>query len=619
MDDGKPNRCSNPSNRDKDLATTNSGIRMTAYSSKFHAHREESLRKLTNVYRPIVSHAFLGLNYVKQHMMSDSGWCFQDLVDQMEHFKRMMKTYQSVSNLEKKADSAMYKEVLRKLRNKVHDGRLLLYARKNQKQIGSSNFKDKPRVRLYKDMSLFEISERIDQQSFVLRKEYDRLHFRCGELKQKLQALVHERDFIDTRMVFYNNFGLEENEKAKLCRNKIQASRVRLNAAQTINTTYKKIIKILRNDANYYEPIIRSLIDDIKDQEGYINFIIGVGNPALVQFRKLSNFYTRKRDAMQRTSTRFYDEIMDHLHTGFKKTGLPSANKITNASELINRYNRSSRDMRVLEIELSKVESVIKHLETVTLSAHSTQVYRTIRTQSGANAKLQRWLQFGALANEMLEIKTQKSEIVRNLLRHNYTGWPQKNRYKEKKLRLAIKREDDYEADMIQQMKEISPHIVLIRFTLYRLNDMLRFVNYRSQTPAMRYPTEDLKLPLLKFENPPGRAYPPLPFEENLENLMKVVQEKLKKLLKVFKIKEQTESLMEKRRHIYNEELQKSYTRYDDDYSILDHLYQHSRISDHPDEEPSTIKIWAGVPNRARIKQRSAAIIEEQRRLVTGH
>lgn len=44
---------------------------------------------------------------------------------------------------------------------------------------------------------------------------------------------------------------------------------------------------------------------------------------------------------------------------------------------------------------------------------------------------------------------------------------------------------------------------------------MLRFVNYRSQTPAMRYPTEDLKLPLLKFENMPGRAYPPLPFEEN--------------------------------------------------------------------------------------------------------
>lgn len=86
----------------------------------------------------------------------------------------------------------------------------------------------------------------------------------------------------------------------------------------------------------------------------------------------------------------------------------------------------------------------------------------------------------------MLEIRTQKSEIVRNLLRHNYTGWPQKlaqfikrlwthlkyilffsfvcrNRYIEKQLRSAIKREDDYEADMIQQMKENSPLIVLIR------------------------------------------------------------------------------------------------------------------------------------------------------------
>ncbi|KAI9579801.1 hypothetical protein GQX74_000589 [Glossina fuscipes] len=557
---------------------------MAAYSSKFSAHREQTLSKLTNAYRPIVSHAFLGLNFVKQHMMSDGSWCFQHLVDQMEQFKRMMKTYQSVSNLEKKAESAMYKEVLQKLRNNVHDGRLLLCACKNQKQTGSNNFKDKTSARLYKDMSLLEISERVDQQSFVLRKEYDRLQFRCGELKQKLHSLVLERDYIRTRIVFFNNFPLEEGEKAKLCRNKIQASRIRLKAAQTINITYKKIIKILRNDANYYEPIIRSLINDIKDQEGYINFIIGVGNPALEQFRKLSNFHT-----------------------------------VASASELINRYNRSSKDMQTLEVELSKVEAVIKHLETVTLSSQSTEVYRTIRTQSGANAKLQRWLQFGALANEMLEIKTQKSEIVRNLLRHNYNGWPRKNEFIEKKLRSAIKREDEYEAHLVQQMKEISPYIVLIRFTLYRLNDMLRVVNYRSRTPAMRYPNADLKLPLLKFESTPGRAYPPLPFEENLEKLMKVVQEKLKKLLQAFTIKTQTENLMERHRHIYNQQLRKSYKRCDDEDSNLDHLYQHSRISDDIDEEASTTKIWAGVPNRARIKQRSAAIIEEQRRLVAGH
>uniref|UniRef100_A0A1A9V0F0 Uncharacterized protein n=1 Tax=Glossina austeni TaxID=7395 RepID=A0A1A9V0F0_GLOAU len=599
------------------MKTTNSGIRMAACSSKFHAHREVSLKKLTNVHRPIDSHGFLGLNYVKQHMMSDSNWCFEHLMDQMEHFNRMMKTYQNVSNLEKKADSAMYKEVLRKLRNNVHDGRRVLCARKNQKQ--KDYFEDKTSARLYKDMSIVKISERIDQQSFVLRKEYDRLRCRCGELKQKLQASVHERHSIEARMFFLNNFGLEEDEKAKLCRNKIHASHVRLNAAQTINSTYKKIIKILRNDANYYEPIIRSLIDDIKDQERYINFIIDVGNPALVEFRKLSNFYTRKRDAMQRSLARFYNDIVDHLHIGFKKTGRPSANKITKASQLNNRYNRSSRDMRTLQKELSKVQTVIKDLETVTFS-QSTQVYRAIRTQSGDSAKLQRWLQFGALANEMMETKARRSEILRNLLRHNYTGWPEiRYQYIEEKLRSAIKREDDYEAEMIQQMKDVSPHIVLIRFTLYRLNDMLRFVNYRSQIPAMRYPTEDLKLPLLQFENTPGCAYLPLPFEENLENLMKVVQEKLKKLLQVFEISNQTEELMEKHTHIYNEELQKSYTRNDDEDSNLYNLCQHLRKSDHLDKEASTSKIWAGVPNRARIKQRSAAIIEEQRRLVARH
>lgn len=85
----------------------------------------------------------------------------------------------------------------------------------------------------------------------------------------------------------------------------------------------------------------------------------------------------RKRDAMQKTLTQFHHDIMDHLHIGFKKTGLPSVNKITNASQLINHYNRTSRDMRTLETELSKVETLIKHLETVTLSSHPAQVYRT--------------------------------------------------------------------------------------------------------------------------------------------------------------------------------------------------------------------------------------------------
>uniref|UniRef100_A0A1A9WFM1 Uncharacterized protein n=1 Tax=Glossina brevipalpis TaxID=37001 RepID=A0A1A9WFM1_9MUSC len=486
-------------------------------SSKFAAHRQESLNKVTNVHRPIVSHAFLGLRYVKQHMMSDNNWGFQQLADQMENFKRMMKTYQTVSSLEKKADSYMYNKVLKKLRNKVRDGRLLLYTHKNQKQKVTNYFHDKTRICLYKDMSLFEISEKLDQQTFVLRKEHDRLQFRCEELKKKLEALV------------------------------------------------------------------------------------------------------RRRNEMQKTLGRFYKDITNPSNFGFKKTTVPTENKSISASDLINRYNRSSREMQILEIELLKIKNVIKVLETVTLSSNSTDVYRTIRTQSSANARLLHWLRLGELGNEMLENKSRKSEIVQSLLRHNYAGWPRGNASKAKKLRLGIKYEDEFEADMIQQMKDISPFIVLIRFTLYRLHDMLRVVNYRTRTPAMRHPTEDLKLPLLKFESPAAHTYPPLAFEENLEDLMKVVQEKLKKLLHVFETKTVTETAMEKCRRIYNQQLRSSYSRYDDEDNNSDHLYQRDKLSTDLDEEAGTSKDWAGVPSRARIKQRSATIVEEQKRHITGH
>lgn len=106
-----------------------------------------------------------------------------------------------------------------------------------------------------------------------------------------IKQLQYEKATLENHILFQTYYDTEEEKKVTAFKKKLAASSIRLKAAQTVNSTYKKIIEVLLQDAIYYDVIIRSLVDDIKDQENYVNYILDVGKPAFALFRVLSLNY----------------------------------------------------------------------------------------------------------------------------------------------------------------------------------------------------------------------------------------------------------------------------------------------------------------------------------------
>lgn len=89
---------------------------------------------------------------------------------------------------------------------------------------------------------------------------------------------------IDESMIELNS------TKAKLEKD-IVNSKTRCEAFAVINTTYKAIKKTLEQDAIFYEPILQSLEQDIKDQSAFIQHILFLGAPAIHKFKQISAEY----------------------------------------------------------------------------------------------------------------------------------------------------------------------------------------------------------------------------------------------------------------------------------------------------------------------------------------
>lgn len=145
--------------------------------------------------------------------------------------------------------------------------------------------------RLYQKMPVSMVVDNINQRTFILRRERDRLDYRLKQLKETYHLQLLERATIENRIKYQNEFILEEELKVHGFLKNVEKSKIRLKAIKTINSTYQKVIQVLRHDEIFYEPILRSLSKDIDDQANFIKHILYLGTPAIAKYRKLSEEY----------------------------------------------------------------------------------------------------------------------------------------------------------------------------------------------------------------------------------------------------------------------------------------------------------------------------------------
>ncbi|XP_036317769.1 uncharacterized protein LOC118732762, partial [Rhagoletis pomonella] len=225
-----------------------------------------------------------------------------------------------------------------------------------------------------------------------------------------------ERAVLENRIKYENEFVLEEELKSRVFRKKIENSNVRLKAIKTINGTYRKMIQVLRHDGIFYEPILRSLSQDIEDQANFIKHILYLGMPAIAKFKELSEEYRQMEDK-SRKSMQSKLQMMSQYRKDAKRSSLPkqtikSGDPISKAK----RYVRETTSMMFLKNELEVIENTIKQVKFATLCSQAKEIYPRIKSQMENNIKLNKMIENDMLGHQTLEMKMKRAEVLEGIL-----------------------------------------------------------------------------------------------------------------------------------------------------------------------------------------------------------
>nr|AAX33647.1 Dbuz\CG14609a-PA [Drosophila buzzatii] len=556
-------------------------------------------------------HGLFGMSYVRQHVMVDDRWTPNSLTEEYGGMADLLARRAVFKRHETKANRQRYVLESKRLKLQCRDGRVKL----QNILVGESghtihNLLDnhKDMQRLYQRMPIDQVVDNINQRTFVMRKERDRLECRLGQLKKTYKEILMKRALLENRIKYQNEYVLDEEVKSRDFIKRIENSNVRLKAVKAINGTYLKMIQVLRHDATFYEPILRSLNGDMEDQANFIKHILYLGMPAIAKFKELNQEYRHLEDKARKNL-----QAKLQMVSSFK--GIRPINSVvltTHAKPKVEiphsadpkRYVRETRSMLVLKLVLKSVEKTIEEIKFVTLCSQAKEIYPRMKCQVDNNEKLHRIIECDMLAHEMLETKMKCSNVLKGVLMNNLSEEEINRLELLKDLRKAIAEESEKEQETLKYLKNRGDAFVMLRVSIWNMIEILRHVDRQPKLLRSQYPNSYLKLPLLKFEMLNVRSAAPEIYEENIDIVMHVLKRKLYKLMKGY-LMEMKPALIARNRDEYHADFLASHNMFE---QVDDNAQNIEYIEDDLLVENKTL---ADVPSRKHIKMQSVKFLEE--------
>ncbi|KAH8344362.1 hypothetical protein KR084_010180 [Drosophila pseudotakahashii] len=597
-----------------------------AYIPRRDKNREKDVLAPKPVHpRSLRFHGFFGMSYVHQHVMVDERWTPNSLTEQFKGMTDLLTRRLVFKNHESKANRQRYFRENKRLKLQCRDGRTKLQnilVNDNTHKIRNFLINHKDMQRLYQKMPIHLVVDNINQRTFVMRKERDRLEFRLDQLKQHYKEQLLRRALLQNRIKYQNEFILDEELKSRVFLKKIENSNVRLKAIKTINNTYKKMIQVLVHDEIFYEPILRSLSSDMDDQSNFIKHILFLGMPAIAKFKELNDEFRNMEDKSRKNL-----QVKLQMLASLKKPAGTSINfnkpKEAPPTTNLKRYVRETQSMMILKLELKAVEKTIKEVKFVTLCSQAKEIYprfvisliafipqylyifySRMKSQVDNNDKLHRMIVNDMLAHEMLETKMKCASVLKGVLVNNLSEEEINRLERIKDLKKTLQNDIQFEQDTMQHLKNRADAYVMLRVSIWNLLEILRHIDRQPKLLRAQYPNSYLKLPLLKFEMLNMRAAAPEIFEENIDNIMHMVKRKIYKLMKAYAVELKPATV---KRNV--EEYHADFLASLDMYEPVDTEEQAPTAPE--DDILQENKTMANVPNRKQIKAQSAKLVEE--------
>lgn len=549
-------------------------------------------------------HGLLGMTIASQHLVVDENWTPDSLAEEFSSLTELLKRRVIYKRHETRANRKRLFEKSRQLKMQCTDGRLKLQkisTGNNAHKIRNFLINHRDMQRLYQKMPMDQVADNINQRTFVLRKERDRLIFRLEQMKREYKNLLINRSEVENRIRYENEFVLEEELASRLVLKKIENSNVRLKAITTINTTYKKMIQVLLQDEIFYEPILCSLDGDIEDQANFIKNILYMGKPAIVRFKHLSKEYQmllQKSQKNLQAKMKIMASLKKPPNIFAPVAQVPNRARTEDIQE---HYVRHTPSMLKLKTQLSTIESTIKNLKFVTLCSQAREIYPRIKHQLENNANLKLTIQSDLQNRQMLRNKTNYAGLLHSVLMNNLSEEELNRLDRIKDLKAILQQDEEFERNTVEHMKNRADAYVIMRICLWNLVDILRHVDRQPRTFRASYQNSYLKLPLLKFEMLNVCAAAPELYEQDVDKIMHLLKRKLYRLMKAYG-KTKTPVMIVEHRNAYHTSFLASCR---DKENVEEDQQQGTVIEDDQD------KAMVNIPNRKQIKAQSARLVEE--------
>ncbi|XP_032593175.1 uncharacterized protein LOC116805431 [Drosophila grimshawi] len=485
--------------------------------------------------RSLRYHGLFGVSFAPQHMVIDERWAPNSLTEQFGGMTDLLTRNLIFKRYDTKANRLNYVKESKKLKLQCRDGRAKLQnilTDDNTHRIRNFLINHKDMQRLYQRMPIHLVADNINQRTFTMRKERDRLECRLGQLKHQYRKMLIDRAELENRIRYQNEFVLEEEIKSRDFIKKIENSNVRLKAIKAINSTYQKMIEVLRHDAIFYEPILRSLAADMEDQANFIKHILYLGMPAISKFKELNDQYRHLENKSSK-----YHLIKEQLLASFKNTKKAGSfgakpREGNPASANPKRYLRETTSMLILKNVFQTLEKRINEVKCGTLCLQAKEIYPRLEFQMDNKEKMIRLTEHDKMTREYLEEKIKYATLLEGILVNNLSEEEINRLERIEDLKRILKGDEELEQKTLEYIKNRADAFVLIRIRLWNLIEILRHIDRDPKMFRSQYPNSYLKLPLLKFEMHHMYASPPELCEEDTEKIMSFIKRKVYKLMK---------------------------------------------------------------------------------------
>ncbi|XP_064550290.1 uncharacterized protein LOC135436578 [Drosophila montana] len=555
--------------------------------------------------RSVKFHGLLGMGFVSQHLFVDNNWTPDSLNEQFTLMRDLL-TRRRIYNLhEKEANRRLLRKESKRLKTQCTDGRIKLQnisTGNNAHEIRNMLINRTDMQRLYQKMPIDQVLENINQRTFVMRKERDRLSNRLDQLKRKYNQLLIDRAEVENRIRYENEFVLEEELVSRVLLKKIENSSVRLRAIRTINTTYKKMVQVLSQDEIFYEPVLHSLDDDIEDQSNMIKYILFLGMPAINKFNVLNREY-KLLDEKSRKNLQAKLKILASMQKPAAVVGPPKDKEKPVTSEDPNdRYVRETRSMASLRAQSSLIEDTIKNLKYITTCSQAREIFPRVKGELQNNKSLAREIANDLQAHHMLRSKMKYTTVLEQVLVNNLSEEEINRLERIRELKKILKEDEDFEQSLVDYINNCANIYVMLRVSIWNLIAILQNVDRNPRHFNFRYPNSYLKLPLLKFELLDMHVMPPGFYEEDIDKLMHVLKRKVYKLVKAYTVQ------MESETPICRNKYHQAFLATCKTYSSVNGEDEHMAVVGLDDDKAN-----ATIPSRKQIKAFSAKVVEAAR------